>query len=224
MTLSDNLQHLMRIHGNISVSELARLTAIPQPTIHHMLTGFTKNPRRKALEALSGFFSISVEQLTGEELLPAVIPDAVKEDLDIGTVPLIEWDMLPDWPQNADKAHDTNSILLANRIARHSFALICRDKSLEPAIPYNALLIFDAGKIPQNRDFVVARLGQENTIMLKSLFLDDELSYLKEEQEDGDARLIRLDPVHDRILGTLIEARIAYSPPSLLKAPHSTPA
>ncbi|QDQ40267.1 helix-turn-helix domain-containing protein [Legionella geestiana] len=225
MTLSDNLQHLMRIHGNISVSELARLTMLPQPTVHHLLTGFTKNPRKKTLEALSQFFSVSIQQLLGEEALPTQIPDTLKNDLDIGTVPLIEWDMLPDWPKNEDTLHATNDILLGKRISPHSFALIARDKSLEPAIPHNALLIFDAGKTPQNWDFVVVCMGKDNAIMLNSLFQDGEHSYLKQEQKDGDARLIRLDLERDRILGTLIEARIVYSTPSAVqKAPHPTSA
>lgn len=208
MTLSNNLQQLMRIHGNISISELARLTDIPQPTIHHILTGSTKNPRKRALEALSEYFSVSIQQLLGQEQLPTVIPDAVKEDLHISTIPIVEWEMLQEWPSTMAQA--SRQILLDRKIAKNSFALVSKNIDLEPAIPQNALLIFEADKSPKDRDFVVVHLGRENLILLNSLFIENGQHYVKQNQEDGNVRLIKLDTAQDRILGTLIEARIVY--------------
>lgn len=210
MTLSDNLQQLMRIHGNISISELARLTDIPQPTIHHILTGSTKNPRKKALEALSAYFSVSIQQLLGQEQLPTVIPDAVKEDLQISTIPVIEWEMLQEWPLTAGQAQWSREILLDKKIAKDSFALVSKDATLEPAIPHNALLIFEADKTPKERDFVVVHLGEGNIILLNSLFIENGQRYVKQNLEDGNFKLIKLDTTRDRILGTLIEARLLY--------------
>lgn len=213
MSLSDCLQQLMQLHGNISATELARVTGVPQPTIHHMLTGFTKRPRKQALEALAGFFSITVEQLTGEKALPPIIPDVIKEHLHFGVVPLIEWDMLSNWP--TDNAYRTGmkEILLDRKITPNSFALIARDESLQslhPAIPQHALMIFDAGKTPKNRDIVVASLGKDRNILITTLFQDNNQNYLKQNEADGNVRLIRIDPDCGRILGTLVEVRIAY--------------
>lgn len=210
MTLSDNLQQLMRIHGNISISELARLTDIPQPTIHHILTGSTKNPRKKALEALSEFFSVSIQQLLGQDKLPTIIPDAVKADLQISTIPLIEWDMLYNWPTAGTQIQGAQEILLNKKIATNSFALVSKDTTLEPAIPHNALLIFEADKTPKDRDFVVVHLGEDNLILLNSLFIENGQRYVKQNLEDGNFKLIKLDTARDRILGTLIEARLLY--------------
>ncbi len=208
MTLSDNLQQLMRIHGNISISELARLTNIPQPTIHHILRGSTKNPRKNALDALSEYFSVSIAQLLGQEPLPVTIPDVVKKDFQISTVPVVEWKTLENWPIN--KATGIRDILLDQKIAKDSFAVIANDLALEPMFSQNTLLIFDAGKIPKDRDFVVAHLGKENKVLFNSLFIENNQQYVKQNLSDGNVKLIKLDQEYDRILGTLIEARILY--------------
>jgi SOS-response transcriptional repressor LexA len=210
MTLSNNLQQLMRIHGNISVSELARLTALPQPTIHHILTGSTKNPRKKALEVLSGFFSISINQLVGQEQLPAIIPDNVKEDLKISTIPIIEWDTLKEWPLLVNKIPLTREILMDKQLSKNSFALVMPDASMEPLFQQNTLLIFDSGKPPKDRDFVIARLHRENIVVFNRLFTENNINYLKQGLEDGNFRLTKLDEENDRIIGTLVEARTLY--------------
>lgn len=210
MTLSNNLQQLMRIHGNISVSELARLTGIPQPTIHHILTGSTKNPRKKALEELSRFFSVTINELIGQEPLPAVIPDTIKENLQISTIPVIEWESLKAWPSEAAAKQDRKEILIDKKIEKNSFALAMPDESMEPFFQKNTLLIFDSGKPPKDRDFVIVYLSKEDAISFNRLFIENNTCYLRQNMEDGSLKLIKIDKPADRILGTLIEARIQY--------------
>ena len=210
MTLSNNLQQLMRIHGNISVSELARLTDIPQPTIHHILTGSTKKPRKKALEELSRYFSVSIEELTGQEPLPVVIPDAVKEDLQISTIPVIEWEALKKWSSETVKTQGSREILIDKKIDKDSFALIMPDASMEPLFQQNSLLIFDSGKTPKDRDFVIVYLSKEEIVAFNRLFIENNTFYLRQGLEDGSLKLTKLNKPNDRILGTLIEARIQY--------------
>ncbi|AUH71122.1 LexA family protein [Legionella sainthelensi] len=210
MTLSNNLQQLMRIHGNISVSELARLTGIPQPTIHHILTGSTKNPRKKALEELSRYFSVSINELIGQEPLPAVIPDVVKENLQISTIPVIEWESLKTWPLEIVKTQDTQEILIDKKIDKNSFALVMPDASMEPLFQQNSLLIFDSGKTPKDRDFVIVFLAKDGLVAFNRLFIENNSFYLRQGLEDGNIKLTKIDKPNDQILGTLIEARIQY--------------
>ncbi len=200
----------MRIHGNISVSELARLTGIPQPTIHHILTGSTRNPRKKALEELSRYFSVSINELIGQEPLPAVIPDAVKENLQISTIPVIEWESLKKWPSETIKTQDTQEILIDKKIDKNSFALVIPDASMEPLFQQNSLLIFDSGKTPKDRDFVIVYLAKEELVAFNRLFIENNTFYLRQGLEDGSIKLTKLDKPNDQILGTLIEARIQY--------------
>jgi transcriptional regulator with XRE-family HTH domain len=208
--LSSNLKQLMRIHGNLSVSELARLTDIPQPTIHHMLFGSTKNPRKKALEALSNFFSISIDQLIGDEELPQIIPENLKEDLQLRTVPILDWDLLGNWPNNKESIKSVKQIFLDKEITPNSFSVIISDPSLEPLFPLNSLLIFDAAKTPKDRDFVIVRTGENNHILLNRLFTENNEYYLKQNSEDGNMVLLKINKSTDIIMGVLIEARIQY--------------
>lgn len=210
MILSCNLEQLMRIHGNLSVSDLARLTGIPQPTLHHILVGSTKNPRKKSLEALADFFSVSIPQLSGETPLPNAIPEAIKEDLHISTIPIIQWDMLKNWPIARVNNLCLKEVLLDKSVADNSFALVTQDSSMEPSFPQNAILIFDAGKHPKDRDFVIAHVRQNDTIFFNRLFVDNNENYIKQNIEDGNAKLIKLNNAIDRILGTLIEVRTPY--------------
>ena len=160
MTLTDNLQQLMRIHGNLSVSDLSRLTNIPQPTLHHILSGATKKPRKQALEAVADFFSISIAQLLGEEPLPHRIPEIIKEDLKLSAVPIIQWDMLKNWPINNLKELHLKEVVLDHGAGEHFFALVVQDSLLEPLFSQNNLLIFDRGRPPKDRDFVIVHTGK----------------------------------------------------------------
>lgn len=210
MTLSNNLKQLMKVHGNISVSELARLTNLPQPTIHHILTGSTRNPRKKALEELSRFFSVSVEQLAGQEPLPAIIPDVVKKNLQISTIPIVEWNLLKNWPASKADTQQRQEILLNKAVSDHSFALVVPDESMLPRFQQNTLLIFDSGKTPKDRDFVIVYLSKDNTIQFNRLFYENNTFYLRHELGDGNLQLTKLDLSQDRILGILIEERIQH--------------
>ncbi|KTC84962.1 LexA family transcriptional regulator [Legionella brunensis] len=207
--LSNNLQQLMRIHGNLSVSELARLINMPQPTIHHILSGSTKNPRKKALEALSEFFSISIEQLLGKDALPHVIPEMIKEDLQLKTIPIIEWDILKHWPPATIKNLRREEVLLDKMVGHNSFALIVQDSSMEPLFPLNTLLIFDSDRNPKDRDFVIIHSKRDDNILFNRLFIDHNDKYLKHNLSDGNVKLIKLDRT-DRIIAALTEVRIQY--------------
>lgn len=59
----------------ISENELARRTGLKQPTIHRILSGETRDPRRRTLQPLADFFGIDVESFyTGEVAAQATSP------------------------------------------------------------------------------------------------------------------------------------------------------
>jgi transcriptional regulator with XRE-family HTH domain len=210
MVLSNNLRQLMRIHENLSVSDLAKVTSIPQPTLHHILSGATKNPRRQLLEKLAGFFSVSTEQLMVKDKLPNIIPEQVKENLKIDTVPIIKWDQLKTWPIAKGNKGKVKEILLNKKIAENSFALVAEDDSLEPTFPQDSLLIFNFTNNPLDRDFVIIHMADDDTILFNRLFIDNSENYIKQDLNDGNAKLLKLDSKKDRIIGRLIEVRIQY--------------
>lgn len=208
--LSNKLQQLMKIHGNLSISELARLSDVPQPTLHHILSGSTKKPRQKALELLANFFSITTEQLVGESPLPNTIPDSIKDSLKIRTIPIIDWDMIKYWPSLDRREHQLKEIILDNEISQNSFALIMQDSSMEPAFPKGAILIFDFSKKPKDRDLVIVSLAEDNHIIFNRFFIDGNESYIKQELQNGNAQLIKVKTKSDKIIATLAEIRVQF--------------
>lgn len=206
--IGSNLQHLMKLHGGISVSELARQTRIPQPTLHHILDGTTKKPRKEALEALSNFFSVSIPQLMGFLPLAPVIPNVIKESLKITTVPLISWEALKRWPEI--KVKSEQDILLERKVDTNAFALKMKDSSMEPLFPEQSLLIFDPGKKPKHREFVIVHFSQTDNIIFNRLFIDGYELFIKQDLGDGNAKLLKIKSGIDRMIAALIEVRLLF--------------
>lgn len=208
--ISNNLQSLIKLHGDLSLSDLARKTDIPQPTLHHILEGKTKKPRRKALEALANFFSISVTQLVGSAPLSSNIPDKLKLSLKISTVPLIDWNLAKSWENNKTNMTGFNEIILEKHVSKHAFALTMLNASMEPLFQENSILIFDPAKTPKERDFVLVYFSKNDSLIFNRLFTEGKNFYIKKDKNNGDAELIKLNFPQDRIVATLIEARISF--------------
>lgn len=210
-TLSDNLQKLLKLHGDLSLSDLARETNIPQPTLHHIVEGKTKKPRRQALEALANFFSISISQLTGTISLSPLLSETIKNNLKISTVPIIPWENAKDWKKSKNNLLKYDEIILNHQIDRNAFALKLVDSSMEPLFQENSILIFDPTKTAKDRDFVLAHLKKSDTLIFNRLFVESNSNcYIKQDKRNGDANLIKLNFSHDKIIATLTEARLQF--------------
>lgn len=209
--LKDNLKKLLKKHDDLTLSELARITKIPQPTLHHLLTGVTKKPRRSVLEQLASFFGISIAQLIGNEpLSQPILNEFSKQRLNISTIPLLEWHDLKNWIF-ANKADIKKEIVLDRSLSHQSFALIMNDSGLEPLIPLNALLIFDREKIPKDREFAIVYFEKTNQILFNRIFTEDSESYIKQSKNSEKMQFIKISPSTDKILGTLIELRLQFT-------------
>lgn len=206
--LSQNLKYLLRVHNGLSILELAKQTQIPQPTLHHIINGETKKPRSNVLEVLANFFYVSVDQLTGVKPLP-VIPHALKEDLKISTIPIIDWDSLGS-SHPANVAHDSRQeIILDKRVDAGSFALILQNSDHEPLFPNKSLLLFNPTKVPKDRDFVLVNLKEQNRIIFNRIFYIDLNKYIKENEIGGKVQLIKIKP-EDKIIACLFEVRLKF--------------
>ncbi|RAP35028.1 transcriptional regulator [Legionella quinlivanii] len=206
--LITNLTHLMRIHGNLTVSELARLTQIPQPTIHHILAGSTKKPRKKALLAIANYFSVTQEELLGFTPMTIKISEELKSDLKIQTVPIIDWELLKSWPSCFSDEDET--LWINQHVSQGSFALIMNNSSMEPLFPLNSFLIFDVAKIPKDRDFVIVYRKGSDQILFNRLFIEQQNNFIKMQETSENMSLVKLDNKDDKIIGILIEVRIQY--------------
>lgn len=211
-TIGENLAKLLKLHGDLSLSDLARETQIPQPTLHHIIEGKTKKPRRQALEALANFFSVSIHQLTGEVPLLHTIPDTIKDTLKISTVPLIDWDLAKSWNRDTNDLSKFDEVILDKQVDKNAFALQLQDSSMEPLFQEKSILIFNPTKKANERDFVLVYLAGSDTVKFNRLFIDGHNFYLRQEKKDGNAESIELLKISpkDRIIATLIEARTQF--------------
>lgn len=208
--ISSNLQRLLKLHGDLSLSDLARETRIPQPTLHHIMEGRTKKPRKQALEALASFFSVSIPQLMGDTPLSLTIPDTLKESLKISTVPLISWNLAKSWQREKNDLSKFEEIILDKQVNKNAFALQLKDSSMEPLFQENSILIFDPLKTPNERNFVLCYFSKADILLFNRLFIDGKKLYIKQDKSDGDAELIKLNIPNDKIIATLIEARMTF--------------
>jgi len=71
MDIKDVLAALMS-QKKISQNYLAEVTGVPQPTIHRILIGGSKEPRNSTIKKLANYFEISTTQLLGDEPIPGV--------------------------------------------------------------------------------------------------------------------------------------------------------
>jgi len=58
--IKDKIKYLMKERGISSVTSLAKLLKIPQPTAYKIFSGITKNPRQDLLDKLADFFNVPV--------------------------------------------------------------------------------------------------------------------------------------------------------------------
>lgn len=64
--LSEKIKELMAKHGIASITELARRSKIPQPTLYKLVSGETKTPRQSLLEKISNYFKVAPASLLSE--------------------------------------------------------------------------------------------------------------------------------------------------------------
>lgn len=190
--------------------DLAREVNIPPPTIHRLLTGKSTRPYGSSLQPIADYFSLSVNQLLGEEPLPNQSCDDINKTQlrKIHTLPLIPWENLQSL-EYADKSN-YNSIPFTGKISESSYATIMNDSSMDPLFSFGTILIFDPKKIFKDRSYVLAQFHDSGLIVFRQLLIDLEFKYLKPLNPDLSSFQMRLLSEKDKIIGTLIEARHLY--------------
>jgi SOS-response transcriptional repressor LexA len=203
ITLKTLLQKL-----NVSESELARQTGVCQPVIHRMASGETDNPKIASLRPIAKFFSVSLEQLIGDEPLTMNSPTFHVEQ-EVFTVPLISLSLAIDWPRNRDPLLGTQYEYIPTDIkpSPEAYAIRLKDSTMYPMFPDGSLLIIEPKQAYFHRDFVLAHLKGQPHAIFKQILIDGNELYLK--SITSDFRSLQLDK-HDKILGVMLQARMDF--------------
>ena len=178
-SISGVLKELIR-NKNLSISELARRTQIPQPTIYRIVHGEHQRPHNKTLKALSKFFNITIEQLLGLEPFRILTTN----QLQISQIPLLNLQQVLNWPQI--KPNNTECVMFEKLISTRAFAIKMPDKSMEPLITKDSLLIVDPEKDAEYRSLVVVKLHHFSDIVVRQLIKDAGNCYIRPLSQDFD--------------------------------------
>ncbi len=207
--ISTTLKKLMLRHGNMSISDLAKATGLPQPTLYQLYVGTTKKKKKKTLSILSDYFKIKVKQLTGEEKLPFYLPETMKKQLGIHAIPLLTWDDLYHWQDKVD-ASNTEEFFTTKKSVNLRFAIKVINSEMAPTFPKGSILIFENNKKITNNDFSIIFFNQQNRFFIRKISTANPLLYSnpftlapnKEKKEKLQSK--------DIIVATLIEARLYF--------------
>ena len=209
LNLGKKLKKLLFDRGMKPV-DLARGVNMPPPTIHRLVTGKSTRPYESSLKPIADFFSISVDELTGEaspldDSNEKITNNSLKT---IHYLPIIPWEKLQD--VQIDKNMIEN-IPFAGIISKESFASKLNDSSMEPLFPRGSMLLFDPNKPFKDRSFVLVQLQEATVPVFRQLIIDLDQKYLKPLNPDLNAFKMRLLGENDNIIATLVEARQTYT-------------
>ncbi|MHB1947207.1 MAG: LexA family protein [Gammaproteobacteria bacterium] len=183
----------------LRVAELARRVNLPQPTVHRIATGSCEHPHLSSLEPIANFFSITVDQLKGLELIPW-LDHASK-------VPLLTWMQALEWPSNKCKMQNNELIFTDAKVSTNGYALKINDVSMDPVFPKNTILIADPDKQFRDRSYVIARLSNLHGAIFRQLLINAEDLYLKPLSPDLDQYKMSKIKENDEILSVVVQAK-----------------
>lgn len=209
-TFISKVLRLLMFQKNITVSQLARETQLPQQTLQRLVAGTSKNPHEKTINALADFFDLTIEQLKGESVLPTDFNNSLTETAhpQIKQIPILAWENIEKFLSTASASNEF--ILVNSKLPDNTFALIMNDSSMEPYIPEGSTLIFSPEKQPKDREFVLAKLAQHNAILFRQILVDGNQQYLKPMNPDLNKFSMRMLGKKDKWLATLVEYRYCY--------------
>jgi transcriptional regulator with XRE-family HTH domain len=207
LKLGNTLKKLL-FERDMKPIDLAREVNMPPPTIHRLITGKSTRPYRSSLKPIADFFSVTIDQLLGENPLE-VKNDLVSAQSDtvgnkVKIIPVRDWDTLKDETQPLSKQGE---IIVTNDTDENAFALIMADTSMEPLFPRGCILIFEPGLKPVDRSYILVKLSDTNNYVFRQLLIDLDHQYLKPLNPELSTFKMRLLEKNDSILACLIESR-----------------
>lgn len=213
--LSENLKRLIAEY-NLNTAELARATGLLQPVMHRMVAGHTDNPRIDTLLPISRYFKITVNQLVGDEPLPLLLISDTQasrkkqkeETPSYSSVPLLKnWDEIEKFIAAPTDYVTDDWVNIDSTIHRSSmYSVKIKDSTMLPRFLENTLLIVDGDLDPQNGDFVIIALKENEDAIFKQVFYDGADIYLKPLNSDFKTIVLTKNAKH-KFLGVATESR-----------------
>lgn len=210
-TTSEILKHLM-FKQNLKSAELARLTGLPQPTVHRIVEGNSTRPHQGSLEALAQFFNLSIDQIKGSEPIPNLNPTTPASDLPEGwhKIPIYTWNDVVNYAKSnktvvqAGKA----STLTNSDVNDAGFLVELTDESMFPQFPSGTEIIINTEYEPIDREMVVVYLKRQDKAFFRMVVFNGGERFVRPLNPDlMPIGMEKINPDEDLIVGVFVEER-----------------
>jgi len=170
--LSNNLNILMA-KARLNSNELARQINIPATTIKRIRNNEQSNPTVMTLLPIAQYFSISLDQLIGNESFPSknIYPS------ELHSIPLLT---LQESTQYAllNYRKGNSQVFTELNVSDKAFALIIEENDLD-FFPKKSIVITDPGQKPETGNYVVIANIKQNIASIRKYIVEIDQIYLK---------------------------------------------
>lgn len=172
-TLSDNLNILMA-KARLSSSELARQIGVPATTIKRIRNNEQSNPTVITLLPVAQYFSVSLDQLIGNNPLTSHHGTCASA---LHKIPLLSWQECMHY-EVLDYEKCSKQVFTERKVSAKAFALIINEDDLA-FFPKGSILIIEPEQKLETGDYViVANMGQ-NIASIRKYIIEIDQIYLK---------------------------------------------
>jgi transcriptional regulator with XRE-family HTH domain len=175
--LCDNLNQLMQ-EAHISADELARRTSVPASTIKKIRNRYNPNPTLATLLPLAQFFSVTLDQLIGNEPLnTSLFSGRHQPDLELKChIPILSWEESVNWPATQDQHHPC--VTTEFKYSTNAFALVINAEEWNN-LAKGTLLFIDPSLKAEHRDYAIMHKNGQKVPTFKQILYEDGQIYLK---------------------------------------------
>jgi transcriptional regulator with XRE-family HTH domain len=198
-----NIRHLMRLN-NFTEAELSRQTAIPQATLHKILSGQTTDPRISTLQIIANVFNITVDALMSGS--PSNARNNPLTKIKTQSIPILSWadSIQSEKLLSTLSANNWNKWVVSEYLNEKVYALITKP-SMEPFFAEGSILIIDPTLNPIDGAIVVVHYPETEEATLREFLHDGpnkSLSSINDtHQKESFSSTIK-------ILGVVVESRL----------------
>lgn len=209
-TTSEILKSLMFKRG-IKSAELARLTGLPQPTVHRIVEGDSMRPHPDSLTALAQFFDLTIPQLKGIEPIDS-LEVKIENPMPQGwhKIPVYSWaDVVNFAKSNKTEVQKGRAETLTNADVNDAgFLIELADESMYPQFPAGTEIIINTDYEPMDREMVVVYLKRHDKAFFRMIIFNGNDRFVRPLNPDlMPIGMEKLDLYEDIILGVFIEER-----------------
>lgn len=174
LTISQILKQLMFKQG-IKTAELARLTKLPQPTVHRIVEGDSTRPHKNSLIAIANFFNLTLEQINGQSPIPELSPK-VETKIPDGwyEIPVYNWDDITNFAKsNKTQVQKGITTTLTNAdVDDKGFVVELDDASMYPQFPIGTEIVINTQYEPMDREMVIVYLKKYDKAFFRMLIFN----------------------------------------------------